>query len=117
MISLQRSTVSYKEIILSRHFGISILGARHKSLAEHGSAVGMAKFIDEFVVAGRLHEVRSPVVSGALFHLDCRVADRHDVKDHAIIVGLVESAVSLYEKRDDPLLYFNQRFFTLGSPL
>jgi flavin reductase (DIM6/NTAB) family NADH-FMN oxidoreductase RutF len=117
MISLQQSTASYREIILSRRFGISILGTRHKSLAEHGSAVGVAKFIDEFVLRGSQREVGSPVVSGALFHLDCRVAARHDVKDHAIIVGLVEGAVSMYQKRDDPLLYFNQRFFTLGSPL
>jgi flavin reductase ActVB len=119
LISLRSTTVSCNEILRRKQFGVSILGAEHKSLAERGAAVGVAKFVDEFCEkAGRPEILESPMIAGAVFHLDCTVAAHSAVGDHEVIIGLVESAVS---RTDDgspqPLLYFDRRFWSLGDEL
>jgi flavin reductase ActVB len=117
VVSLGSTTTSCKEILQSERFGVSILAARQKELAERGSAVGVAKFVDEFCEScGDCEALDSPMISGALFHLDCALAGEHPVSDHHLIVGLVLRAIA--RTSDDPpqpLLYFDRRFWNLGS--
>jgi flavin reductase ActVB len=115
LISLRLETMSAQRILADGHFGVSLLSSSQRPLAEHGAATGVAKFIDEFCEED-CEPLRSPIVSGALYHLDCRVSDRHPVGDHMLFVGLVEQVVS--SAREDerlPLLYFDRRFWQLGE--
>jgi len=115
VISLRLATMSAEKILADGHFGVSLLSSSQRPLAEHGAATGVAKFIDEFCEED-CEPLRSPIVSGALYHLDCRVSDRHPVGDHMLFVGLVEQVVS--SAREDerlPLLYFDRRFWQLGE--
>lgn len=119
LISLRSTTISCREILGSNRFGVSILAAEQKVLAERGSAAGVAKFVDEFCeTGGDCEALDSPMISGALFHLDCEVAGNYAVSDHHLIVGLVLRAIA--RASDDPpqpLLYFDRRFWNLGSHL
>jgi flavin reductase ActVB len=118
LISLRLATESAKAILRDRRFGVSVLAADQRPLAEHGAAPGVAKFIDEYCVGADCEPVASPIVSGALFHLDCRVADTHQVGDHMLFVGLVERAESSRTEDDrQPLLFFDRRFWQLGRPV
>jgi len=119
LISLRSTTISCREIVRSGRFGVSILGVEQKQLAEHGSAVGVAKFIDEFCeTGGDCETLGSPMVADALFHLDCAVSATYAVSDHHLIVGLVTGAVApSASDRRGPLLYFDRRFWSLGSRL
>jgi flavin reductase len=119
VVGLRSDSVSCQQILASGRFGVSILAADQKGLAERGAAVGVAKFMDEDMTAPDGEELRSPRASGALFHLDCSVAEHHAVSDHELVVGLVhygteaqpESSVSR------PLLYYDRQFWAVGDAL
>jgi flavin reductase (DIM6/NTAB) family NADH-FMN oxidoreductase RutF len=118
LISLRASTVSCKVILDDGHFGVSILSASQKNLAELGAAVGVVKFIDDYCEGD--DQLESPMIAGALYHLDCQVAGAYEIGDHTLIVGRVQQAVysPLQTSREaDPLVYFNRSFWRLGEIL
>ncbi len=116
LISLAH-TASCREPLLARgRFGLSILAARHRELAELGAVPGGPKVVDAF--CERLPD-GTATVAGALAHLDCLVKQTFEVSDHTLVVGLVRQAV-VGEGGDapsDPLLYYDRRFRRLGDPL
>lgn len=119
LISLRSTTVTCQEILRDGSFGVSILAADQRALAEHGAAVASAKFIDEFCeTGGECETLDSPMVSGALYHLDCSLAAHYPASDHELIVGLVRGAVAHSPAgQPEPLLYFDRQFWDLGRQL
>jgi flavin reductase (DIM6/NTAB) family NADH-FMN oxidoreductase RutF len=119
VVGLRSDTVSCQQILASGRFGVSILAADQKALAERGAAVGVAKFMDEELTAPDGEELRSPRVSGALFHLDCSVAEHHAVSDHELVVGYVHhgTAAQPGNSASRPLLYFDRQFWAMGDRL
>ena len=118
LVSLGSATVSCRSILEQRRFGISILGARQKELAQLGAAVGVVKFVDDYCDGDE--QLDSPMIAGALYHLDCSVADSYPVGDHTLIIGRVRQAVYRpLPKREEtsPLVYFNRAFWSLGERL
>lgn len=117
LISLRSTTVSCRSIVASGGFGVSILSAKHKPLAEFGSAVGAAKFVDDYCQDRDTAE--SPMIAGALYHLDCAVETLQDISDHTLIVGRVINVVYPPEAAMDaaPLVYFKRAFWSLGNEL
>ena len=117
LISLRSTSVSCRTILHGGRFGVSILGAQQKPLAELGSAVGAAKFIDDY--CGNHESLESPMIAGASYHLDCAVASHQNVSDHSLIIGRVLNVV--YPPADetdaDPLIYFNRTFWRVGSEI
>jgi flavin reductase ActVB len=122
LISLGERTASCKQILEDRHFGVGILAGEHRSLAELGAQPGVAKFIDEHCNEHGRGRLASPMIAGALCHLDCRVAHTHRVGDHQLIIGVVENVVSLDKDlpveraQRSPLVYFDRQFWALDSP-
>lgn len=117
LVSLRSTSVSCRSILRDGRFGVSILGARQKPLAELGSAVGAAKFVDDYC---HDHEsLESPMIAGAPYHLDCAVASHQNVSDHSLIIGRVLHVVypPSDETDSDPLLYFNRAFWRVGSEI
>jgi flavin reductase ActVB len=116
LVWLRLATASAQAILADGRLGVSLLASSQRPLAERGAASGVARFIDEYCDGLKGGPVQSPIVSGSLYHLDCRVTDCHRVGDHMLFIGLVEHAVSPAgnaEKR--PLLYFDRRFWQLGE--
>jgi len=117
LISLAH-TASCREPLLRRgRFGLSILGERHRELAELGAVPGGPKVVDVF--AERLGEDGQATIAGALAHLDCSVAETFEVSDHTLVVGLVERALvgESGEAPANPLVYYDRTFRRLGDPL
>jgi flavin reductase len=119
VVGLRSDSVSCHQILASGRFGVSILAAEQKALAERGAAVGVAKFMDEEMTSPDGEELRSPWVSGALFHLDCSVAEHHAISDHELVVGYVHhGTASLPDtSASQPLLYFDRQFWAVGDRL
>lgn len=115
LVCLGKSTTSWKEIEQRGCFGVSVLGEQHKALAELGAAVGRAKFVDEHCESG----VRrgSPMITGALAHLDCSVASSLLIGDHAVVIGAVNDARVATDTAARPMLYFDRVFWSLGIEL
>jgi len=114
MISVRSTTVSCRTLLEDRRFGVSILSAAQKPLAEFGSAVGAAKFVDDY--CDDLNELESPMIADALCHLDCAVSLHQNVGDHTLVVGRVLHVVhpQATPENPEPLLYFNRNFWNLG---
>lgn len=111
LVSLGTETVSARAITPAGRFGVSILAADQVAVARHGSVPGAAKFLDPLTETGHASNA-SPVVAGALAHLDCEVADVARVADHAVFFGLVRAARS--SAGGAPLLYHRRDYRMLG---
>jgi flavin reductase (DIM6/NTAB) family NADH-FMN oxidoreductase RutF len=118
LVSLRESTTSAQQIRASGRFGVSILSAAQRALAERGAAVGMPKFMDDLCATGEHAGLESPMVAGALFHLDCSLTVVHMVADHCLLVGSVTHAHAPTRSHDgSPLVYFDRSFWALGPQL
>ncbi|HVR13952.1 MAG TPA: flavin reductase family protein [Gaiellaceae bacterium] len=112
LVSLGSETTSAREITATRSFGVSILAAEQFAVARLGSEPGAAKFLEPFVDRGD-GSSDSPVVVGALAHLDCELSDVVPIADHAILFGRVRAARASCSGR--PLLYHRRGYRTLGD--
>jgi flavin reductase ActVB len=117
LISLDSRTASCRAIFESGRFGAALLGSDQVDVARACSATGRPKFIEE-MVDNSFEQARSPVIAGALAHLDCRVVDSHRVGDHVLIIGLVQDILSPRTHEDfEPLIYFQRAFRSGGTAL
>jgi 3-hydroxy-9,10-secoandrosta-1,3,5(10)-triene-9,17-dione monooxygenase reductase component len=112
LVSLGSKTTSLRAIAATRSFGVSILGEEQLAVARLGSAPGAAKFIEPFVDPADKRSA-SPVVAGALAHLDCELSTAVRVADHTILVGRVRAAQASRSGR--PLLYQRRAYRALGD--
>jgi flavin reductase (DIM6/NTAB) family NADH-FMN oxidoreductase RutF len=114
VLSLASHTVTCRRILATRSFGLSLLGADHRHVAEHGAAPGTAKFIDEFCVPGRGEFM--PSVRDAAYHLGCSLVAAHVHADHTLVVGGVVEA-SKAPASQEPMVYFDRAFRRVGERL
>ncbi len=118
LVSLQRQTRTYAAIVAGGRFGIDILGADQKAVAEAAATAGRPKFLDEFCFP-RGGE-GSPAIRSAIWHLECEVHRTFDVGDHTLVVGNVLAgthAGSGDQPTPEPLLYFNREYRLIGRQL
>jgi len=116
LISLAHTASCLPAILETRRFGLSILRADQKGLAELGAVPGAPKYVDAFCDEGP--NATTTMIAGALAHLDCAVRTTFDVADHTLVIGAVERAATQDElEAPGPLLYFNRAFHALGGPL
>lgn len=101
----QKSSTSWPKIREAARFGVNILSAEQHSLCSAFATSGADKFRG---VAWEPHRSGTPVLTGHLAYLDCRIHDVHDAGDHEIVVGLVEDM--LKSEVDEPLLFYRGRF-------
>jgi flavin reductase ActVB len=115
LISLAETASCLPAILDTGRFGLSIMGARQKPLAELGAVPGGRKEVDAFTESP---DGETTMIAGALAHLDCSVDRTFTVSDHTLIVGAVEHAVTAPDLEEPgPLVYFNRTFHRLGDPL
>lgn len=116
LVSLGERTVSAAGIREARCFGVSVLGERLLKAAQFGSASGAPKFVEHFCEPGgdEVGLSRSPVVAGALAHIDCALTEQVSVADHEVFFGTARS-VLLPVDDDTPLLYYGRRYRVLSA--
>jgi flavin reductase ActVB len=114
LVSLSRHTVTLREILQKRRFGVNILSSDQQALAEFGAAPGAAKFLAVEQLDARLARDRQfSYVYGALAYFECAVAAFYEVGDHEIVVADVEEVVMAEDGRPGtPLVYFQAAFTT-----
>lgn len=119
LISLAETASCLPAVLETGRFGLSILRAGQKKLADLGAVPGGPKEVDAFVVSAG-PEGSVAMIAGALAHLDCSVDRVFDIADHKLIIGNVEHAVAAGVdelEAPGPLLYFNRTFHALGEQL
>lgn len=112
LISLGEQTTSAKAIARTGRFGVGLLGESLIDVAQFGATRGQAKFMDDFCnTAG--HACLSPVVRGALAHIDCAVEQVVPAGDHTIFIGAVDAVIA--EDADRPLVYYSRSYHRLSD--
>lgn len=112
-ISLQHNTRTHELVIKSRAFGLTILSMEQKYISD--------------LFAGRLPEsderfshvqaeslvTGSPLITGGLSWLDCRVVQTYDAGMNTLFIGEVVAARGTGQ--GEPLIYHNREYWTLAK--
>ena len=114
MASVSRRAETHTAIVGSHAFGLSVLTADQRELAECFAQPTTADKLKRFCDAP-WHEAEtgSPILEGALAYFDCRLTDRHDGGDHSIFIGEIVAAG--YREDADPLLWYASGYRKLAS--
>jgi flavin reductase ActVB len=115
LISLAQTASCLPAVLETRRFGLSILRAGQRPLAELGAVPGGPKEVDAF---SESRDGTVTMIAGALAHLECSVDQTFTISDHELVIGNVEHAISVPAEELEapgPLLYFNRKFHTLGE--
>lgn len=117
LVSLHGRTRSRAAVRDHGRFGLNVLGADQKHVAELAARPGAPKWLDEHCVAHPNDTAgRPPRVAGALVSLDCRVREEFDVGDHTLVVGDVLGTTSS-DRGEHPLVYFDRAYRRIGEAL
>jgi flavin reductase ActVB len=111
LVSLGAQTTSARAILEGRRFGVSLLGERLIDVARFGAAQGRPKFVDGYCADG--HACGTPVVAGAIAHVDCDLDRDVPAGDHVLLIGHVRHVV--LTDGDRPLVYFARDYVSLGA--
>ncbi len=112
LVSLSAQTTSARAIGATGRFGVSILGEASLNVARFGSAKGQPKFVHDFCHDDREGSSATPVVAGAIAHVDCVVQQCVTAGDHLIYIGAVEHVLT--NTGQSPLVYYARRYHRLG---
>lgn len=114
LVSLGSQAAGTRAITATRRFGVSILAEGQLAVARYGSAPGTTKFLEPFTDwhGGRS---ASPVVMGALTHLDCEVTEAVQIADHSVLFGRVCAVRPSHG--GTPLLYHRRAYRTVAGPV
>jgi flavin reductase (DIM6/NTAB) family NADH-FMN oxidoreductase RutF len=114
LVSLGAGTTSARAIQADGAFGVSLLGQTLIDVARFGSAPGQPKFVQDSCRSDP-GSSRSPVVAGALAHVDCVLERDVPAGDHVLLIGEVRSVVLTADEHEGPLVYHNRSYHRLGA--
>lgn len=113
LVSLGEQTTSARAIGETGRFGVSILGESALDVARFGSAKGQPKFVRDFCKDETQESSATPIVAGAIAHVDCLVQQCVQAGDHLIYIGAVGHVLA--NPGDSPLVYYDRRYHRLGT--
>lgn len=109
LVIARQTTVTAQAIELTSEFGVSLLAEDQLGVAEAGSMPGTPKFADSTCEHRDGSASRTPVVAGALAHVDCDLSESLDVGDHRLYLGIARN-VFVARTESGPLVYFRQAY-------
>jgi 3-hydroxy-9,10-secoandrosta-1,3,5(10)-triene-9,17-dione monooxygenase reductase component len=112
LVSLDSEAAATRAITDVRRFGVSILAAGQIAVARYGSAPGATKFLEPYTEPDDAGSA-TPVVAGALAHLDCELVEAAQVADHTVLVGRVRAVQA--SRSGPPLLYHRRAYSTIAG--
>jgi flavin reductase (DIM6/NTAB) family NADH-FMN oxidoreductase RutF len=116
MVALANSTRTYEMVQHSGVFGITLLaqGQQHISnrfAGQHTENKNRFYGLETFTL-----QTGSPLLTGGIAFLDCKVAAAHPVGANTLFIGeVVASQVSEQAEMLQPLLYFNRGYRKFGE--
>jgi len=115
LVSTDSDAKAADAIGASGRFGVSILAEDQLEVARFGAAPRKPKFLEAFVDPDHPDDA-SPMIAGALAHLDCEVEQALHVADHTLFIARVRAAHALSSGM--PLVYHARGYRTLevGRP-
>ena len=100
-ICVDRSSSIHGALKSASRYGVSILAAEQEALSRRFATAESTRRFDG--IGYRRGESGVVLLDDALAHLECRIVASHEVGDHTMFVGEVESATARSVR---PLLYY-----------
>ncbi|MDP2964512.1 MAG: flavin reductase family protein [Pelolinea sp.] len=99
----------------SGYFGLSVLDDSQREISNLFAGFGKRiqdrfEDVETFTLTSE-----SPLIMGAIAHLDCKVYNRCELPKSVVVIGEVIDGT--FAENDDPLLYFNRDYAALCRPL
>lgn len=113
LVSLGSRARGARAITAARSFGVSILAEGQLAVARYGSAPSTTKFLEP-LTEPRDGRSQTPVVAGALTHLDCEVTEAVQIADHTVFFGRVRAVRT--SGGGTPLIYHRRAYRTPAGP-
>lgn len=113
LVSLQDSNHLPHMIRKSGRFGVSILAKGQETVSAYFSTSGRdpSEEFGEGIETALAH-TGSPLIVGAMAHIDCELEAAYPGGDHTIAVGRVIAAA--FDPQKVPLMYFRRSYRTLN---
>ncbi len=107
--SISRKSETHTAIVGSHSFGVSVLSADQRTLAECFAQSTTAAKLQRFCDAP-WHEAEtgSPILDGSIAYFDCRLVATHPGGDHSMFVGEIVAAG--FDEGAEPLIWFGSRY-------
>lgn len=112
-VCLDRKAVTLGLIAQSGRFAVNVLSAKQSALSNRFAARDNEPIRFDGVALDVVEAAGSPLLSGAVAHLDCQLTATHDAGDHVLCVGQVGVARI---HPGEPLIYHASGYHSL-SPL
>lgn len=110
MFAIQHAGAGFRSMVESKAFGVSLLTANQRAVAERFAARGSGQRDPRDFVTGQA--LRVPLIDDALAQVECSTHQLVMSGDHAIVVGLVEAART---RPGQPLLYFDRQYGSFAA--
>ncbi|WP_315835779.1 flavin reductase [Bradyrhizobium prioriisuperbiae] len=102
--SIKRTSRSFDVFQAAEHFAVNILSSEQIQISQAFSSSGTDKFSGIDWTVGK---TGSPIISGNIATIECRVYARHDGGDHIILIGHVDN---FRQSPGEALLFFQGRY-------
>ena len=113
LVCVSHKARTHAHLHARKRFGINVLSEHQRKISEHYALAERDPALVEQEAGAKFDRTRhgTPVLSGALAYLECRLQTTHEAGDHTIFIAEVEEVV-VHEGR--PLLYFQGAYHMLG---
>jgi len=111
-VCLAQSSATLPVILTTRLFGVSVLSTGQWALSERFASKSDERLRFQGVPLHAVPGARSPLLAGAVVHLDCELEATHRAGDHLVCVGSIHIARSY---PGEPLLFHGSRYHRLAT--
>lgn len=111
LVCVDQKAQTHAHLHARKRFGINILSADQREISEY-YALPIPDHADAQQAGARFKHTShgTPVLHGALAHLECKLHSSQDAGDHTIFIAEVEEVVV---REGEPLLYFRGKYASL----
>jgi len=104
LVCVSHKSQSYPALLERGHFAVNFLRHEHQEISKRFATQRLDKFDG---VPYRLSELKLPILTEALAHVECVTVSQHVEGDHTILIGRVEACDTA---AGEPLLYFRGQY-------
>jgi flavin reductase (DIM6/NTAB) family NADH-FMN oxidoreductase RutF len=116
LVCVSHQARTHAHLHARKRFGINVLSEHQRKISEHYALAERDPALAEHEAGAKFDRTQhgTPVLTGALAYLECRLQTTYEAGDHTIFIAEVEDVV-VHEGR--PLLYFQGAYRAIGPEL
>jgi flavin reductase (DIM6/NTAB) family NADH-FMN oxidoreductase RutF len=113
LVCVNRAAQAWSHLVATGRLGVNILALPQHEIANHCSRPGEDKTLRAAWLLAPAEGRRTPVLKGALAHLDCEIVRAYPESTHTILIGQVTDV--WLGAQDAPLIYLDGAYSTLDQ--